>query len=124
MALRAHNGPAPERKSAKVGERVEFRAKVENTGAEDARVALSIEGVTEGALARPVAFAFAFEPPLQTVPRKSRRAVAFAWVAALPEGKTAFTFRGRLVLRAEDGAVVGEAPLDLYVDGQRGDHAA
>ncbi|HEX2021701.1 MAG TPA: hypothetical protein VHH36_03260 [Candidatus Thermoplasmatota archaeon] len=118
MALRATSAPAPDRRSARSGERVEFRAKVENTGADAARVALFVEDLKEGALGKPVDFAFAFEPPAQEVPRKSRKGLAFAWTAATPPGRDAFTFRGRLVLRAADGAVVGEAPLDLYVDGQ------
>lgn len=98
-----------------MGERVEFAAKVENTGAAEASVALFVEELKEGALGKPVAFAFSFEPPAQALPPKSRKAVSFAWTAALPEGKGAFTFRGKLVLRATDGALAGSAPLDLYV---------
>ena len=115
MALRATNGPAPEKKSAKVGERVEFRAKVENTASAEESVTLAVEGLKEGALATPVAFAFSFDPPAIAVPPRSRREVAFAWTAALPEGKTAFTFRGKVVLRRADGALAGSEPLDLYV---------
>ena len=116
MALRAHSGPAPARKSAKVGERVDFLAKVENTAASEESVALFVEDLKEGALAKPVAFAFSIDPPAQAVAPKSRKALAFGWTAALPEGKSAFTFRGKLVLRrTNDGALVGSAPLDLYV---------
>ncbi|HVM44698.1 MAG TPA: hypothetical protein VM582_02090 [Candidatus Thermoplasmatota archaeon] len=116
MALRATSGPAPDRTSAKVGERVEFRAKVENTATAEESVALFVEELKEGALGKPVAFAFTLDPPAQAVPAKSRRALAFAWTAALPEGKPAFTFRGRLVLRrTNDGALVGSEPLNLYV---------
>lgn len=115
MALRAHNGPAPTKKSAKVGERVEFTAKIENTAAATESVALLVEGLAEGALAKPVAFAFSFDPPAHGAPPKTRKVLTWSWIAALPEGKTAFTFRGKLVLRQTDGALVGSAPLDLYV---------
>ena len=115
MALRAHNGPAPARKSAKVGERVEFRAKVENSGASEESVALFVEDLKEGALGKPVAFAFSFDPPSIALRPKSREAIAFGWTAALPEGKTAFTFRGKLLLRTPAGALVGSSALDLYV---------
>lgn len=116
MALRAHNGPAPTRKSAKVGERVEFSAKVENTAAAEESVALFVEDLKEGALGKPVAFAFSMDPPAQAVPPKTRKVLAYAWTAALPDGKTAFTFRGKLVLRrTNDGALVHSTPLDLYV---------
>lgn len=116
MALRATTDPAPDRKSAKVGDRVEFRAKVENTGSGEESVALFVEELKEGALGEPLAFAFSIDPPAHAIAPKSRKALAFGWTAALPEGKTAFTFRGRLVLRRpHDGALVGSAPLDLYV---------
>lgn len=116
MALRAHNGPAPSRRSAKVGERVEFSAKVENTAAAEESVALVVEELREGALAKPVPFAFMLDPPAQAVPPKTRKVLTFGWTAALPDGKTAFTFRGKLVLRRTgDGVLVGSAPLDLYV---------
>ncbi|HET6403820.1 MAG TPA: hypothetical protein VFH78_04180 [Candidatus Thermoplasmatota archaeon] len=116
MALRATSGPAPTKKSAKVGERVEFAAKVENTATAEESVALMVEELKEGALGKAVAFAFSLDPPAHAVPPKSRKALTFAWTAALPEGKTAFTFRGKLVLRrVHDGALVGSAPLDLYV---------
>lgn len=116
MTLRATNGPSPEKKSAKVGERVEFTAKVENTSAAEESVALFVEDLKEGALGRPVAYAFSFDPPAIAIAPRSRQRVAFAWTAGLPDGKAAHTFRGRLVLkRATDGALVGSAPLDLYV---------
>ena len=115
MPLRAHNGPAPSVKSAKVGQRVEFTAKVENGGAAEESVMLAVEELKEGALGKPVAFAFSFDPPAVAVRAKSRQQVAFAWTAALPPEKTAFTFRGKLVLRTTGGALVGSAPLDLYV---------
>src|SRR3712207_1957232 len=115
MALRATNGPTPSTRSAKAGERVEFRAKVENTASAEESVTLAVEELTEGALGKPVAFAFSFDPPAFGIPPKSRRQVAFAWTAALPPGKEAFTFRGRLVLRRADGALAGSEPLDLYV---------
>lgn len=108
MTLRATAGPAPSARSARVGERVEFSAKVENGGAAEASVMLGVEEAREP-------FAFAFDPPAVGVPGKSRQRVAFAWTAALPEGRDALTFRGRLVLRATDGRLVGSAPLDLYV---------
>lgn len=116
MALRAHDKPAPQRRSAKVGERVVFAAKVENTGPEPERVALHVEDLKEGSLGKPVGFAFLFEPAEARLPGKSRTRIEFAWTAAVPEGKTAFTFRGRLVLRRPDGGLdVASAPLDLYV---------
>jgi hypothetical protein len=118
MALRAHEKPAPTRKSAKVGETVVFAARLENTGPETETVLLAVEDLKEGALARPVGFAFVFRPATAPLPGKTRTRVEFAWRAALPEGKTAFTFRGRLVLRRPDGGVdVASAPLDLYVSG-------
>lgn len=110
MALRATSDPAPAKRSATVGERVEFTAKVENSGAADGAVTLAVEELKE-------AFPFAFDPPTVAVPAKSRQRVAFSWTAALPEGKPALTFRGKLVLRAADGKVVGSAPLDIYVSG-------
>jgi hypothetical protein len=115
MALRAHNGPAPECTSAKVGERVAFRAKIENTAAAPETVALVVEGLTEGALARPVDFVFSFEPATIAIRPKTRENVAFIWTAALPEGKPAFTFRGKLVLKTTTGETAGSAKLDLYV---------
>lgn len=116
MALRATSGPAPDRRSAKVGERVEFRAKVENTATSEESVALMVEELKEGALGKPVAFAFSLDPPALAVPPKGRAVVSYAWSAALPDGKDAFTFRGKLALRrTNDGALVGSAPLDLYV---------
>ena len=116
MALRTTTDLAPSVRSAKVGQVVEFRAKVENTGGAEESVALSVEELKEGALGRPLTFAFSFDPPAATVPPKGRAAVSFSWTAALPPEKGAFTFRGRLVLRRTlDGALVGSAPLDLYV---------
>lgn len=116
MALRAHDDPKPSTRSAKAGDTVRFGAKVENSGAAEESVALSVEDLKEGALGKPVAFAFSFDPPAIGLRPKTRARVEFAWQAALPEGKEAFTFRGRLVLRrATDGALVGSAPLDLYV---------
>ena len=116
MALRATTGPAVSTKSAYVGQVVTVTGKVENTGVGTATVGCHVEGLVEGPLARPVAFSFLFEPPSVEVSGKSRKAVSFTWKAALPEGKDAFTFRGRLVLRdVLTGALAGEAPLDLYV---------
>lgn len=116
MSLRATTGPSPSTKSAYVGQVVTVAAKVENTGAGPAHVGCHVEGLVEGALARPVAFAFLFEPTSVEVAGKSRKALSFTWKAALPEGKDAFTFRGKLVLReVTTGALVGEVPLDLYV---------
>lgn len=116
MALRATNGPAPSTKSAKAGDRVLFRAKVENTTAAEESVALFVEDLKEGALGKPVEYVFAMDPPAIAVRGKSRAQVEFAWTAGLPPGKPAFTFRGRLVLkRLPDGALVGSTPLDLYV---------
>lgn len=117
MALRTTSPPAPSARSAKPGDVVTFGAKVENTGAAAETVTLAVEGLKEGALGKEVAFAFAFDPPAASVPAKSRSRVEFRWRAALPEGKEAFTFRGKLVLRAPDGRLVGDAPLDLYVSG-------
>lgn len=110
MTLRATTGPAADRRSARVGDRIEFSAKVENGGASEATVLLAVEELKEP-------FAFALDPPAVAVRGKSRQRVAFAWTAALPEGKPALTFRGKLVLRATDGRLVGSAPLDLYVEG-------
>ena len=110
MALRATSDPAQSVRSAKPGDVVLFSAKVENSGAAAQTVALAVEGLKEP-------FAFAFDPPAASVAAKSRSRVEFRWRAALPEGKTALTFRGKLVLRAADGRLVGEAPLDLYVSG-------
>lgn len=116
MALRATSGPTPSTRSATEGQVVTVAAKVENTGAGTATVGCHVEGLAEGALEKPLAFAFLFEPPSVEVPGKSRRAVSFTWKAALPEGKDAFTFRGKLVLRdVLTGALVGQSPLDLYV---------
>lgn len=115
MALRATNGPEVSPRSAKTGDRVLVHAKVENTGAAEETLVLSVEDLKEGALGKPVTFAFEFDPPAIGLRAKSRTRVEFAWTAALPEGKTAFTFRGRLVLRRADGALVGTAPLDVYV---------
>lgn len=116
MALRATNGPALDRKSARVGEIVTVSAKVENTAQVEESVTLAVEDVREGALARPVDYAFSFDPPSIAIPPKSRRAVSFSWRAGVPADKPAFTFRGRLVLRrSTDGALVGAAPLDFYV---------
>lgn len=111
MALRAHNGPAPSTRSAKAGDRVEFRAKVENTAAASESVALFVEDLKE-------TFVFEFDPPAHGVPPKARKALTWTWTAALPEGKPALTFRGKLVLRrTTDGALIHDEPLDLYVGG-------
>lgn len=115
MALRATSPPAPEKKSARVGERIVFRAKIENTAATDETLALHVEDLKEGALGKPVAYAFTFDPPTIAIGPKTRKVVEFAWIAGLPEGKPAFTFRGKLVLRRADGEPAGFAPLDLYV---------
>lgn len=116
VALRATNGPTPDRKSARVGDLVTFSAKVENTAQLEESVMLAVEDLKEGALGKPVDYAFSFDPPAIGVPAKSRKAIAFSWKAGVPGGKSAHTFRGRLVLRrATDGALVGSAPLDFYV---------
>lgn len=116
MALRTTTGPALSSKSASVGQVVTVSAKVENTGVGGATVGCHVEGLVEGALAKPVAFAFLFEPTSVEVSGRSRKAVSFAWKADLPEGKDAFTYRGKLVLRdVLTGALVGQADLDLYV---------
>lgn len=108
MALRTTTTLAPSTRSAKVGDRVEFGAKVENSGPAEATLVLAVEGLK-------APFAFSFDPPAVAVPAKGRARVSFAWTAALPEGSGALTFRGTLVLRATDGKLVGSAPLDLYV---------
>lgn len=116
MALRTTTDLAPSTRSASVGQPVEFRAKVENSGAAEESVTLAVEELKEGALGKPLAFAFEFHPPAVSVPKKGRAVVAFTWTAALPPDKPAFTFRGKLVLRrTTDGALVGTAPLELYV---------
>src|SRR5579872_2273308 len=100
MALRATSGPEPSTRSARLGEAVVVRAKVENTAPGPATVALAAEDLTAGVMS--------FDPPAFAVPAKSRKAVQFAWRAALPEGKDAHTWRGKLVLRdAESGQLVG-----------------
>jgi len=92
-----------------VGDFVEFHAKVENTASLEESVSLWVE---EGKDAHP----FEFEPIAHGVPAKSRRALTWTWRAALPAEKPALTYRGKLVLRrTTDGALVGSAPLDLYV---------
>lgn len=116
MALRATTGPVLSAKSATVGQEVTVSAKVENSGAGAAIVGCHVEGLSEGALAKPVAFAFLFDPPGVEVSGKSRKALQFRWKADLPEGKDAFTFRGKLVLReVTTGTLVGQVDLDLYV---------
>ena len=116
VALRAHSGPAFAKREAKVGDRLTVSAKVENTSAEPAPVTLHVEGLHTGAVRAPVDHDFAFEPASAVAPPKTRKVLEFAWVATLPEGKDAFTFRGKLVLRSmADMKVVGESPLDLYV---------
>lgn len=108
MALRATSGPELSTRSARPGDVVTIRAKVENTAAAPANVALFAEDLKEGVMA--------FDPPAASVPAKARKAMEFAWRAALPEGKDAHTWRGKLVLRdAESGRLVGEAALDVYV---------
>ena len=107
MALRATSGPSLVTRSAKVGETVRATAKIENTAAGDATVTLVAEGA-------PVPIVF--EPAAQAVRGKARATLAFEWRASLPDGVDAKTLRGKLVLRATDtGALVGEAPLDVYV---------
>lgn len=116
MALRIHAGPSFARREGKAGDRLTATAKVENSGAQPASVSLHVEGLHQGALRTPVEHAFAFEPASATLAPKSRKVVEFAWVATLPEGVDAFTFRGKLVLRSDaDGKTVADAPLDLYV---------
>lgn len=112
MSLRATSDPTPSTRSATVGDRIEFGAKVENGGPLDASVALVVEDLKDD-------FAFVFDPPERVVPRKSRARVTFAWTAALPPGKDALTFRGRLALRTTEGKLIGSAPLDLYVTTRR-----
>lgn len=116
MALRASNGPTLSTRSAKVGDTVTVAAKIENSGAGKAHVSCYVEDLKEGPLAKPVPYSFLFDPLVLEIPGKTRKVVSFAWTAALPEGKEAFTFRGRLTLKESDtGRLVGEAPLDLYV---------
>lgn len=115
MALRTTSDLASSTRSAKAGDVVSFGAKVENTGAAAETLVLAVEELKEGAVGKPVAFAFSFDPPAASVGPKTRARVEFRWRAALPDGKDAFTFRGKLVLRATDGRLVGSAPLDLYV---------
>jgi hypothetical protein len=99
-----------------VGQAVTVTAKVENTGAAEEPVRLTVEDLKEGALGKPLVHAMDFEPASVGVPPKSRRVVTFAWKATLPEGRDAHTFRGKLVLRhARTGQLVGEAALDVYV---------
>lgn len=112
MALRATSEPAPDRRSAKPGDAILVKAKVENTGSADEPVMLAAEGTPEGV-------AVAFDPPSVVVPKKSRKSVTFSWNAQLPAGKDALTIRGKLVLRhATTGQLVGQADLDVYVDGR------
>lgn len=108
MPLRTTTDLAPSTTSATVGQRVEFSAKVENGAAGEATLLLAVEDLKEP-------FAFSFDPPAVAVPPKTRQRVTFAWTAALPEGKDALTYRGKLVLRATDGRLVGSGALDLYV---------
>lgn len=116
MALRATSGPTLSTRSVVVGKPVQVSVKVENTGAGEESVGLWVEDLKEGALGKPYSHPFVFDPPAAAVPGKARKSLSFTWTAELPEGKTAHTFRGRLVLkRTTDGALVGEAPLDLYV---------
>ena len=116
MALRATSGPAPSTRSAKAGERVTFTAKIENTGTAPEDVAPHVEGLRQGAMGTPYEHDFTFEPGRATIPPKGRQKVEFSWVATLPEGKDAHTFRGKVVLRRlADMKAIAEAPLDLYV---------
>lgn len=108
VALRTTGDLSPSKRSAKVGDRIEFGAKVENGGASPETVLLAVEDLKQ-------AFAFSFQPASVALAPKSRARVTFAWTAALPEGVDALTFRGKLVLRAVDGKLVGSGPLDLYV---------
>lgn len=108
MALRATSGPELSTRSVKVGASVELRAKVENTSGAEETVSASAEGLKEGVIV--------FAPPSLPVPSRSRKPLAFSWTATLPDGRDALTYRGRIVLRrVGDGALVGEAPLDIYV---------
>lgn len=116
MSLRASNGPAPAKRSAKVGERIAFSVKVENTSAEEHAVVLVVQDLKEGPLAKAVDFTFVFEPADQVARKKTRTVLVYDWTAALPEGKTAFTFRGKMLLMKEGEVVAfASAPLDLYV---------
>jgi len=109
MALRATSDIAFDRTSARVGDVLTVRVKVENTGSVEESVALAADGLPDGVL-------MAFEPASAAVPKKGRKALVFAWRAALPADKDALTIRGRLVLRnAVTGQEAGAAQLDVYV---------
>ena len=109
MALRATSGPTLVSRSAAPGAPVTVTAKVENTGAAEERVTLTAAGLPDGA-------SIVFDPPAAVVPAKSRKTLTFTWTAALPPGKPALTYRGKLVLAQTDtGRLVGQSDLDLYV---------
>lgn len=116
MSLRVTRGPDLSTRSAKVGDVVEVSLKVENAAAAPASVSLYVEGLEEGALARPVELPVLFDPPAARVPAKGRASLVFSWRAALPEDRDKLTLRGRLALKETDsGRLVAEVPLDLYV---------
>ncbi len=115
MALRATNAIEIAPRSVKVGQPVTIRAKIENKGAAIERVSCAAE-LVEGAMRRPMDFPFALEPASVDVAAKTRTNVEFRWIAALPPGKEALTFRGKIVLsQPGSGVVVAAAPLDVYV---------
>ena len=107
MAIRAKSGPTLAKNSATPGGLVTVTAKIENSGAEEARVRL---------VADLGASTFAFDPSSFPIPPKSRTVVTFTWAASLPEGKPAHTYRGKLILtEPASGRAIADAPLDLYV---------
>lgn len=115
MALRAKELRVSTR-SLREGEALRVETKVENTGAQPGRVALSVTDLRTGAMRQPVEFTFVFEPAAVDVRPHARTAVTFTWKAALPAGVEAFTFRGRLQLtQTEGGKLVADEPLDVYV---------
>jgi P pilus assembly chaperone PapD len=117
MALRVTSGPALSTRSGAVGQPIAVSMKVENSSPAEEAISLHVEELKEGALGRPLAHPFVFDPPSAAVPPKARRALTFTWTATLPPGKEpAFTYRGKLVVRASrTGQLVASAPLDLYV---------
>ncbi|MFA5860739.1 MAG: hypothetical protein WDA16_03500 [Candidatus Thermoplasmatota archaeon] len=116
MSLRASTGPTLSTRSATVGQVVTITVKVENSSLAQEVVALHVEALREGALGKPLDHPFVFEPPSALLPPKSRKPLIFTWVASLPVGRDAHTFRGKLVLRvAGSGRLVASVPLDLYV---------
>lgn len=116
MPLRASSGPTLSTRSATVGQSVTITVKVENSSMAQEVVALHAEELREGALGKPLDHPFVFEPASAALPPRSRKSLTFTWVASLPAGRDAHTFRGKLVLReASSGRLVASVPLDLYV---------